>query len=254
MKLMAYVKLLFCIILSFIFSSCETCSESFDKSRIEKDFIGYIPGRISVLKCLDLASNLNKKNRLQKDIINSFCSFSYKKISNDFEDQPYLEVLKYDTVRKNLEHKNKVSLFDTIQSLWEKLTLDNNLLDVANDFSSFYNKVVKVEPSWQFQINEISKLNKHSDALLIPIVFNQYQSQEDNRGLLISTRRLNYGMLLIDIKSYNIIWFYSDYIVRKAKEFRHKKQQLYPSYPQWSDLFEDIHKKNFWVNFPGMIF
>ena len=178
------------------------------------------------------------------------CNAFDEYIVDSFTDQPYINGFSPAAVKQMLAKKNQVHLLDQIKDLWS-INYDKKSCPLCQDPAVFYKTILKNNTQWLLGLSNLAKASEYSDAILIPLIYSAQNLQFDDRGLLVSQRKLTTILFMVDVSNGALIWF-NQRTATKSHKILKEKEISYPDFPAWQLVYDQAFVKSFWQKFPGM--
>lgn len=226
-------------------------SEKNLETGVQPSHTAFVPARIAVFPCSAWPSQLTFDNlpsaNVDESQLQEICSRFDRFVIQGFDEQPYMRGLTPDAVKKLLSKQDQEDLLAQWPTLWEHKPTD--CINCEN-VGSYYQASIANRPDWQNWLTQISRAVRNADALLMPKVLYVREEKDNQRGALVSTRRAQLALLLIDTNNGNLIWFgtrnaqASDHLLADAGNSA-------PPPPAWSVLYDRLFTNDLWRDFPG---
>jgi hypothetical protein len=220
---------------------------------LQSSFEGFVPGRIALLPCRlwpaagVLASwpTAVVTPRERQD----FCARVDQFVLDGFKDQPLMKGISPQLVGQLLERAGRKDLPDQIEQVWRRLPEDCFDCDRA---ASFYTHSIRQRPEWRAWLADLGMAAANSDAVLIPWIYYFGEERVNERGLLVSRRRLGAGLFLLSTQNGEMIWSGSrDGLAQNHVLARPGSGAAWPEFPAWEQVYASWSKDVLWREFPG---
>jgi hypothetical protein len=262
MKMISYrffVESILLAVLTLLNTQCQTPSPS-SAQGIEAGFEAYIPARIAIAPCAlwPTPATQRQVEKLSAFSTQELCTRFDSFVAAGFEQQPYMSGLAPQLVQELAVAKRQAQWQHEAMAIWQKSLA--RCSEEGSAAADLYQRCVAASPEWEIWLAAFGRTIQHSDALLLPLIVEVAEQHGDDRGILLSSRRLKLVQLLIATDSAKLIW--SRYgeasaLNKRPVPIKERSQEVsdadYPAYPDWPLLHQRIFTPNFWKDFPGRL-
>lgn len=217
---------------------------------LQPDFASHVPARTAVLPCQTWV-NVKLSSTDQKLL----CDKLDEAVTDGFRTQPYM---------RGFSPKVVVRLME--QAKWPEAIQDGFNIVVASAAkagcvtkkdpmcagpASLYADTLASNASWQMWLARFSDVQKHADAVLIPILVSASDLRGDDRGLVALSRSVDFSLWLVDTNSGKLIWARSKSGSETVRALPEKSASL--EVPAWEIPLKRALTQDFWRDYPGRL-
>lgn len=237
------------LIMGLAVGACQNMRALQEQSRIDQDYLGWIPARIAVLPCMSWPTEAAylgyRKEQVDPSRLRETCLDFDRFLLLSFRNQPFMQGYSPKFVKEALKKSRLSVRLEDITSMWQASSA--SCQSDCRKPHELYRQVIRLYPSWQKWLQRLSRSVNLADAVLLPMVAKLGERVYDDRGLWVGEHQAELVMLLIDVRQGNLIWegHRSAFSAVDAK-----KREALPSL-QWSMLRELLFTELLWKDFPG---
>lgn len=223
---------------------------------VQPSYTAYIPARIAILPCMTWPSTLTfpalKLSNTGPEEATAICQGFDEFVLKGFDQQPFMQGMTPKLVQRLIEQGQAQNpQFLPVEQAIKNLWTGGKACYFCRSIRDYYVQGPAESFEWRRWLHTFSDVNRHADALLLPVLIHSYADTLNDRGLIIARRTASAGLLLISTVDGNLIWARE----REAQALR-EKLQTDPAAgsltsPPLEALKDRLLTPDLWLNFPG---
>ncbi len=217
---------------------------------LQQEFTSHIPARTAVLPCqtwryVELTPTDRK----------ILCDRMDESVMDGFRAQPYMRGFSPKVVDKLLDQAKWPTAvsegFGIILEATSKPRCITRDKPMCAGPAALYAESLGANAAWQMWLARFSDVQKHADAVLIPILVSATDDRGNDRGLIALSRSVHFSMWLVDTTTGKLIWTRSKSGIETARALPERSANL--KAPEWSEPLKRALTQDFWRDYPGRL-
>ena len=217
---------------------------------LQREFASHIPARTAVLPCQTWRYvELTPADR------KILCDRMDESVMDGFRAQPYMRGFSPKVVDKLLDQAKWPTAisegFGIVLDATSKPRCITRDKPMCSGVADLYADALQGNAAWQMWLARFSDVQKHADAVLIPILVAAADNRGNDRGLIALSRSVHFSMWLVDTSTGKLIWARSKSGIETARALPEKSANL--KAPDWNEPIKRALTQDFWRDYPGRL-
>ena len=217
---------------------------------LQEEFASHIPARTAVLPCQTWRYvELTPADR------KILCDRMDESVMDGFRTQPYMRGFSPKVVDKLLDQAKWPTAvsegFGIVLDATSKPRCITRDKPMCAGVTGLYADALQGNAAWQMWLARFSDVQKHADAVLIPILVAAADDRGNDRGLIALSRSVHFSMWLVDTSTGKLIWARSKSGIETARALPEKSANL--KAPDWNEPIKRALTQDFWRDYPGRL-
>ncbi len=217
---------------------------------LQQEFASHIPARTAVLPCQTWRYvELTPADR------KILCDRMDESVMDGFRAQPYMRGFSPKVVDKLLDQAKWPTAisegFGIVLDATSKPRCITRDKPMCSGVADLYADALQGNAAWQMWLARFSDVQKHADAVLIPILVAAADNRGNDRGLIALSRSVHFSMWLVDTSTGKLIWARSKSGIETARALPEKSANL--KAPDWNEPIKRALTQDFWRDYPGRL-